>query len=122
MTDSLTASVARLYRAGSEHSQEAHKLRRSTDTFIDWLLKQRLDNVDLPMGCRVWPSGEFKGGYAPPFEKFSGLHLQRGQLHHRSQLLLFSQLIADGFLDRLSERLEKETETFRDAAAKVDSF
>jgi len=122
MTDSLTASIARLYRAGSEYSQEAEKLRQSADALIDWLLKNRLDNIDLPMRCRVWPSGEFKGGYTPPFGKFRGLHLQRGQPHHRSQLLLFSQLIADGFLDRLSEQLEEEAETFRRASTRANSF
>ena len=116
MNDRLTASVARLYRAGSEHSQETEKLRKAVDSLILWLLDHELADVQLPMCCEVWKDGTFtrsSGGF---------FQVRMGNKHLRDRLQLFSKLIVDGFLEELSTQLEKESITLNATVDKVNSF
>ena len=50
MSGSLTDSVARLYRAGSEHSKDAAKLRQAVDDLLIWMMANVPLSVDL-MAC-----------------------------------------------------------------------
>ena len=42
--------------------------------------------------------------------------------HTREQLLEFSKLIAEGFLEKLAEFLERETLQFKQASGEVSKF
>jgi hypothetical protein len=121
MSDTLTESVARLYRAGLEYSQQTKKLREATDMILSWLKDNLPGGFELPLHCDIWPSGEFVQYYDET--KTQGVFkITLRQEHSRHDLLHFSKLIADGFLDKLSEKLEVEARKFEDTAEQVDSF
>ncbi len=103
---SLTDSVARLHRAGDEHSKSTEKLRKATDGLLRWLKDNVPVGFQLPNDCTMYPSGEFEAGFGKgALLKFK---LTLGRTHSRHDLLKFSELIASGWLDRLSEALENE--------------
>ncbi|MEN9614337.1 MAG: hypothetical protein RLZZ347_644 [Candidatus Parcubacteria bacterium] len=133
--NNITDSVARLHRAGSEHSKSAEKLREAADNLIMWIKQNIPQNMALPKSCRiiVTPNGyefihydddvsrnrSFSHQYNGSGEIFS---LLRGEKASRKELLLFSQLIADGFLEELSTLLEKEAGMFSDTTAEIEKF
>src|ERR1035441_8325367 len=111
MSNALTESVARLYRAGSEHSQQTEKLREAVDNLLTWFKSNLPGGFELPCHCSFWPSGEFIQHRDE--SKTRGIfQISLGQEHSQHDLLLFSKLIADGFLYKLSEKLETEAVTF----------
>lgn len=112
MADSLTGVVARLYRAGSESSEEARKLRLAADEMILWI-KINAQNIELPRYCEITPHGGFR---------FEHAIMEIGQEHARSTLLKFSQLISDGFLDELCTIIERDAATFRHATEQLAEF
>jgi hypothetical protein len=127
MSDSITGSVARLYRAGSEHSQQTEKLRKAVDDLITWMIENIPDDLKpLPCNCTVWRSGDFarnglngQSGMGTSIELW---RITRGQKHALTELLQFSELIADGFLDELSILLENQSMKFEEASTKLFQF
>lgn len=123
---SLVDSVARLDSAGSEHSKSTVKLRLATDKVLTWIKNNLPVGIQLPCGCKLYPSGEFERLTLtnPPNLGTSVMEFRItiGQQHSLSQLHYFSRLIADGFLDQLSERLEEDSRQFNDTTQKIDTF
>lgn len=120
--DTLTDSVARLHRAGSENSQSTEKLRVAANTLLRWIKENVPDGHVLPLGCRMFPSGEFvrEGLTNHPLGTTREIfRMNLDQEHDRMQLFHFSGLIAEGFIDKLSASLEQEAKVFRDTAQKV---
>lgn len=117
MADSLTDSVARLYRAGSEYSQQTQKLRIAVDELIKWLMENIPTGFQLPLGCQVYPSGEFtRSGLSNPPNLGTTVILwkmTRGTEHTMINLNNFSFLIAEGFVEKLIERLNGETQRYQ---------
>lgn len=127
MNDSLTESVARLYRAGSEHSQQTRKLRKAVDDLISWLLLNvPSDLKPLPCDCQIWPSGDFaRYGLTSPPDRGTAITLwriTRGNEHTLPELHQFCKLIADGFLDKLSQLLEKDSGSFKKTSVLLGSY
>ncbi|HTK33051.1 MAG TPA: hypothetical protein VL335_00685 [Candidatus Paceibacterota bacterium] len=120
MSNSLTDSVARLQRAGSEHSQQTKKLRIAADNLLTWLKNNIPAGFNLPCHCEIYPSGEFlrrsPGGVDANFK------MTISQEHSVDSLMKFSYLIEEGFLDQLSQALEVDAHRFKDAAEKTESF
>jgi len=127
MNDGLTESVARLYRAGSEHSQQTVKLRKAVDSLLSWMDKNLPTGFVLPCDCKLWPSGEFArlsstGPVNLFFDQKALFKVTIGHEHTLNELLGFSKLIADGFLDKLSEKLETQAMAFQKTSKQIDSF
>ena len=122
--DSLTASIARLYRAGSEHSQQTQKARKAVDDLLSWMRKNLPPNLQLPCRCRLYPSGDFEQWAENSITKelFQKFIITRGQEHSLLSLLDFSKLIADGFLDELVKVLEEKSTTLGKMTGKINSF
>ena len=121
--DSLTASVARLHRAGSEDSQQTKKLRLAVDSLL--LQLKEIDFSPLPCSCRLYPSGEFVQTELsnPPFgTDVVVFKVTIGKEHSLPDLFAFSRLIASGFLDKLSEGLESRAKTFGKTSAEISKF
>lgn len=121
MSDSLTESVARLYRAGSEHSQQTQKLREAVDSFIEWLMANIPAGFIMPNGASIYPSGEFvhMGG----FDSTEYFVVARGAEHTRHSLNLFARLIGtENFLEKLSEALEAESRKNAVVTETVNAF
>lgn len=120
MGDALTESVARLYRAGSEHSQQTKKLREAVNSLLSWLYKNVPANFELPCNCRLFKNGEFvrtdKGGMVMIFR------ITPGEDVPRYELFCISKLIADGFLDKLAEKLKAEATGFMKVSDQIASF
>jgi hypothetical protein len=114
MGKSLTESVARLHRAGSENSQEAQKLRESTNSVLSWIL-EHAEGVELAFGCRMWPNGQFT-------HEETHFQITRGQRHTREQLLYFSKLIERGLLEELANELQREAGIYRGANKHIQRF
>jgi hypothetical protein len=122
MKDTLTESVARLYRAGSEHSQQTEKLRKAVDNLLEWMRTYLPPDYKLPFHCRLYSSGDFtyevcRGGEGSVRQDF---RLTKGKAHSVRDLNLFSMLIADGFIDKISEDLEKQTSVFSATTSKIE--
>jgi hypothetical protein len=132
MSDTLTESVARLYRAGSEHSKQTEKLRLATDKLLEWILKNVPDDIHLPCNCKIWPDGTFK-----QFEQNSRIReiimlgnineknifeITIGQKHSINQLQAFCKLIADDFIEKLGNLLHNQATTFDIVANKIGSL
>jgi hypothetical protein len=125
MNDSLTESVARLHRAGSEHSHQTKKLRSAADNLLTWLKQNLPSDFGLPCNCTLYPNGEFVRTELtnPPLgTSRTVFNISLGKEHSREELFRFSELIADGFLERLSERLETEATRFKKDAEQTASF
>ena len=121
--DSLTASVARLYRAGSEHSQQTQKARKAVDDLLTWMIKNLPSNLQLPCKCRLYPGGEFVQWVTDPDKgPHQKLEITRGREHSLSNLLDFSQLVSEGFLDELAKLLEDRSATLGEMTGKINSF
>lgn len=126
----ITESVARLHRAGSEHSKSAEKLREAADNLIMWIKQNIPLNMALPKSCRIilapneYEFIRYGDDVSRSRNNGSGeiFSLVRGEKASRRELLLFSQLIADGFLEELSALLEKEAGTFSGTTAKIEEF
>jgi hypothetical protein len=120
MKDTLTESVARLHRAGSEHSQQIKKLRAAADQLIEWLMKNIPTDFELPCGCTIYPSGEFQREKTENSEIF---RLTKGTEHKLCYLQRFAHLIAtDGFLDKLSEALQTESTKYKFTTNQINRF
>lgn len=122
MKDGLTESVARLYRAGSEHSQQTKKLRQAVDNLLRWMLDNLSHDFVLPLNCKLYPSGEFTYTVCDKSSVRENFTLAWGKKHSVYDLHLFSALIADGFIDKLSEFLEKEHSSFSETTIKLEGF
>ena len=122
MKDTLTESVARLYRAGSEHSQQTKKLRVAVDTLLMWLKQNLPDGFVLPCNCKLYPSGEFVCTYDGDFSGDQKLlfKITIGHEHTLSQLSNFTGLIAEGFLDKISKGLEDKSVRFKTSVQKIE--
>ena len=125
--DSLTASIARLHRAGSIYSQQNAKLRQAVDDLIGWLCQNLPHGFVLPFDCYVWPSGDFAqmrvvDPKKPLVDNPQIFKVSRGGPHSLHDLLLFSQLISDGFIDQLSIRLEEQAGKFANTSQTVVFF
>jgi hypothetical protein len=123
MSNSLTESVARLHRAGSENSQQTEKLRQAANDLLIWI-RDNVETKPLPCNCTLYPSGEFTH---EALDDNSGsmrvvLLMTIGINHDRYQLHLFSELIAEGFLEELALLLEEETHKFKKTSHKVEKF
>lgn len=124
MSDTLTETVARLHRAGSENSKQTEKLRTAADQLLLWI-KENVTISPLPCNCEVTPSGDFVRTALtnpPQGTHKEVLRMQVGTKHRVCQLSAFSQLIADGFLERLSEQMEQQNQRFGQTAAEVEKF
>lgn len=119
MSNSLTASVARLYRAGSEHSEQSRKLREAMDDLLRWISDNVPIYMDLPFDCVRFADGSFIRNHNSPSKRFE---CRRGDKHSNDILLKFSELIADGFLNELAANLETEAKSHRDTATTVNTF
>jgi hypothetical protein len=116
MSDKMTESVARLYRAGSENSMQTQKLREAVDRLLTWIKENLEDpNTILPTGYMFYPSGEF----VRKVNCTVVLKVAIGQKHGVDQLQSFAKLIADGFLEDLCERIESRAKGFETAASKL---
>ena len=140
MNDSLTASVARLHRAGSEYSQQTKKSREAVDRVILWIKKNWPDDLNLPQNCKVYPSGEFEfkcrswywlwqrwviavsSFFHIPYDPSMSFRLIPGKEHSIDDLNQFSKLIANGFLDKMSSLLEEEVEKSKLLSSKINEF
>lgn len=123
MHDSMTALVARLYRAGSETSQQTEKLRTAVDTLLKWI-KDNVYPMTLPCNCEIFPSGEFVRTELsnPPHGSHQKiLHITIGHQHTVAELNAFARLIADGFLEELCNQLEEQSGVFKQAEEKIQS-
>jgi len=118
MADSLTESVARLYRAGSEHSQQTEKLRIAVDNLLLWMKINIPFGFKLPDNCKIYPSGEFVQYDNSLFGKRK-FGLEMGKVHLLQELSEFSKLIADGFIERLVDKLEENTKEMQRADEKI---
>ena len=121
MKDSLTESVARLYRAGSEHSQQTQKLQVAVDSLLRWIKEKIPNDFVLPCDAYMYPSGEFEWKELWG-DRMSPRIITLGTEHSVFDLVCFSKLISDGFLDKLSEKLEAEAMTFQKTSKQIDSF
>jgi hypothetical protein len=125
MNDSLTDSVARLHRAGSEHSQQTKKLRCAADNLLTWFQQNLPSGFALPCDCAFYPSGEFVRTELtnPPLgTSRTVFNISLGKEHSREELFRFSELIAEGFLEQLSERLEAEAARLEKTIDQTRSF
>ncbi len=124
MSGSLTESVARLYRTGSQYSQSSIKLRQAAEQLIDWITKNIPSDFKLPRNCGIPKPGEFWQWQEPRPGKVANaiLILDRVGMKSNTELMKFAQLIADGFLDDLSDELEKAGISFESAANTVTTF
>lgn len=140
MKDSLTASVARLHRAGSEYSEQTKKSREAADRVILWLVKNWPFGLKLPCDCAVYPSGEFvykniswwklprrikiwvfeflTWSYFP----LASFTLVCEKEHSIDDLNSFSKLIASGFLDKIAEILEDQAQKQLDMTNQINQF
>ncbi|OHA34171.1 MAG: hypothetical protein A2928_04700 [Candidatus Taylorbacteria bacterium RIFCSPLOWO2_01_FULL_45_15b] len=128
MSENITSSVARLYRAGSEHSRSMEKLRKAIDTLLRWIGKNLPTSFLLPDNCRYWRHGEFVQ-YTNHSDARFGAGIKMFFVNSKSvsewpheHVLYFSKLIASGWLDRLSMLLEKEAAMLGASAYKVEKF
>jgi len=132
MSDKLTESVARLYRAGSDHSQHTEKLRVAVDNLLRWININVPIDVELPCNCKIWPDGTFKQfEQESKVEKFIFMgntpdrvifEVNIGKRHTVSQLQAFCNLIADDFIEKLGDRLHNQATTFDIVAGKIETF
>ena len=140
MSDSITESVARLYRAGSEYSQQTKKSREAVDRVINWIKDNWPEDLDLPQNCKVYPSGEFEfkcrswywlwqcwviafsSFFHIPYDPSVSFKLVAGKKHSIDGLNQFSKLVASGFLDKVAEVLEGEAEKFKFLTIRVNEF
>lgn len=117
MSDKLTESVARLYRAGSENSMQTQKLCEAVDRLLTWI-KENVEAEDLPCDCIIYSSGEF-------MRVVSGqliLYVTIGKQHSVKELHRFAELIAEGFLDKLCKQMESRAKTFSGSVEKIEQF
>ncbi|MDR3558149.1 MAG: hypothetical protein P4L61_01320 [Candidatus Pacebacteria bacterium] len=126
MSDTLTESVARLHRAGSEYSQQTQKLRKAVDDLLKWMRENLPPEFKLPCGCKLWPSGEFVQHH-PDCSDFDDIHNQLfkvslGEKHTLHQLTHFSKLIAEGFLEKLCEKMEAESRRLEPVTEQIQAF
>lgn len=119
MNPNITDSVARLYRAGSEHSQSAEKLRDAANKLLQWIKDNVPDGFTLPLGCKIYPSGEFTRVIEAPIGSCPAFKITLGERHTRESLFRFSKLIADGFIDELAQSLSDEAKNFAQSAQKI---
>lgn len=119
----MTALVARLYRAGSETSQQTEKLRTAVDTLLKWI-QENVYPMTLPCNCEIFPSGEFVRTElsSPPHGSHQTiLHITLGYKHTVAELSAFARLIADGFLEKLCAQLEEQNKVFMQTEEKIRS-
>jgi hypothetical protein len=115
--DSLTANVARLHRAASEHSQETKKLRNACNGLLRWMHRNLPRGFSLPRECAIDEEGTFEFSYGP-----NVIRLRKGGDHDRSTLQCFACLIADDFLEELSDAIEQEAGGFRATTSQITGF
>jgi hypothetical protein len=119
MKDTLTEKVARLHRAGSKHSRQTDKLRKAVNNLLEWMRVNLPADYILPFNCRLYPSGEFvyqvcgQGTVREDFKLIKDGH------HSISDLNLFSILIADGFIDKIIDDMERESSAFSATTLKL---
>ena len=77
-------------------------------------------SFELPCDCRLYPSGEFVRTDNKKVDTI--FRIVRGQEHARYELFCFAQLVADGFLDELSAKLEAEATKLKEASNKIGPF
>ncbi|PCI30057.1 hypothetical protein COB55_00680 [Candidatus Wolfebacteria bacterium] len=118
MSDSLTENVARLYRAGSEHSQQTKKLRKAVDQLLSWIKDNVPLGFQLPIG-QIFPSGEFV--FTCPTSTHE-IKITIGEEHLLLDLQSFSGIIAYGFLDELSDSLEESAGSLESTSNTIESF
>lgn len=124
---SIIDSLKRLERAGEEFSRSTEKLRKSASVVADKILEmtEPLYDGKQDWGSAVWlPEGleiHFIGaGKAPvlTFDHYTAWAPLSSRVADgrnesdpasRQDILRFSKMIADGYLDRLAEWLEKKT-------------
>ena len=117
MSDKLTQSVARLVRAGHEYSRTYEKIREAVDHLAIYLrrvLSSGRFNLPQHYVFVSWPSGEYQ------LEKFdirgnSVFKLSR-QVKSRENLMAFAADVAMGWLDDVSDHLERESVQINRAA------
>ena len=123
MSDKLTASVARLMRAGNEYSEGYVKLRIAVDRLAIYLariLPPGPFNLPEHFVFQAWPSGEYR------LEKFDGGGNSVFKLDNttksRESLMAFAGEVAQGWFDKVSEQLERESAHINWAAQTVETF
>jgi hypothetical protein len=107
----LAQSVARLYRAGYEHSSMIKKLEESVDEVAKYLRNVlQNESVTFPRHYHFqsWPSGDYI------LEKLDDLEVAllfqlKNDGKSREDLLRFAADVADGWLDEVSAWLEQQT-------------
>lgn len=124
----LTASIARLYRAGDEHSKQWEKLQGAISDLLVWLGKHVPQNIPLPASCRIVEEHL-------PYEKIvyvlhcgtkdaAGHYSLSSEANNdRRSTLRFCELIAQhNWLDKVSETLESWTSQYREASGAIDTM
>ncbi|HEU5114455.1 MAG TPA: hypothetical protein VFT82_01665 [Candidatus Paceibacterota bacterium] len=124
---STANSTSRLLLAGSEHSEETQRLREATDGLLVWIRDNIPESFQLPCNCELLraSSGYPKGLFLRHPRNRPGvqaIRLEIGTDHPRLQLSLFSELVAEGFLDRLSDALTAEAKKFRNVTRTINAF
>ena len=121
--------VARLERAGSEYSEWTEKLRKSVDALAEFFNK----TFDVPGGTIVqlpqsftfqsWPDGGYQllGYMGNPDNLVMQIFLSK-MVKQRESLLRFAGTIAGGWLNEVTEHMEKQTAKFQLATESIDQF
>ena len=115
----IKTDIARLERAGAEHSAWMEKLSNAVDNMAKHLAKT------LPHQRESLPRGYFfescpNGDYA--LIKGSKISLRNTSFGGkcRKDLLDFAADVADGWLNEVAEYLEKETENFKRTTEQIE--
>jgi len=126
MNDSLTESVARLHRAGSEDSHQTQKLRNAVDNLLTWMIQNLPTGFTLPYDCTLYPNGNFvrvELTNAPFDTSFRTVfNISIGKEYSREELFHFSELIANGFFKKLIDKLATESAEFEKTVEQTESF
>ncbi|MBI4094590.1 MAG: hypothetical protein HY435_00135 [Candidatus Liptonbacteria bacterium] len=125
---SLTSSVARLHRAGSEHSSAWQKLDEAARNLVRWLGEHAPTEEIFPRNCQInvdhWGDGiryTLLHHPANAARTTVDFWLSTYWKNERSHLIRFAELVADGWLDEVSKWLEEWTKRCKTTTAKIES-
>ena len=120
---SFTSDVARLHRAGSEHSRWWKKLDEAARSLVRWLGENGPIEEDFPESCRIREHYSNGQQFSLVCGKQTGdFSIQTAYSNTRQDLIAFCELITrNDWLNKVSQMLEEWTGKYKEAADSIQA-